>query len=55
VLITAMKKQIIIASQRLKVIWDNPKEWVRRKMQESIQSLLEEETAELLGRRESER
>jgi transposase-like protein len=38
-----------------RIVWDNLEEWVRRKVQEFIQSLLEEEIAELLGRRKSER
>ena len=37
------------------IVWDNLEEWVRRKVQEFIQSLLEEEIAELLGRQKSER
>jgi len=37
------------------IVWDNLEEWVRRKVQEFIQSLLEEEITELLGRQKSER
>lgn len=37
------------------IVWDNLEEWVRRKVQEFIQSLLEEEVTELLGRQKSER
>jgi len=37
------------------VVWDNLEEWVRRKVQEFIQALLEEEVTELVGRRKSER
>lgn len=38
-----------------KVTWDHLEEWVRGKVQEMIQSILEEEVTELLGRRRSER
>jgi putative transposase len=55
VLTTAMGKQTIIGHQRSRIIWDNLEEWIRRKAQEFIQSLLEEEIAELLGRQKSER
>jgi putative transposase len=37
------------------IVWDNLEEWVRRKVQEFIQSLLEGEITELLGRHKSER
>jgi len=37
------------------IIWDDLEEWVRLKVQEFIQSLLEEEIVELMGRRKSER
>ena len=37
------------------VIWDNLEEWVRRKVQGFIQSVLEEEVTELIGREKSER
>jgi putative transposase len=37
------------------VVWENLEEWVRKKVQEFIQSLLEEEVTELLGREKSER
>jgi putative transposase len=40
---------------RSSIVWDNLEELVRSKVQEFIQSLLEEEIAELLGRRKSER
>jgi len=50
-----MGKQTITGSQESRVIWDNLEDWVRRKVQEFIQSLLEEEIAELLGRQKSER
>jgi putative transposase len=40
---------------RSSTVWDNLEELVRNKVQEFIQSLLEEEIAELLGRRKSER
>ncbi len=50
-----MRKQTTTGSQTSRIVWDNLEEWVRRKVQEFIQSLLEEEIAELLGRRKSER
>jgi len=50
-----MGKQTTSRGQPSRVIWDNLEEWVRRKVQEFIQSLLEEEIAELLGRKKSER
>ena len=37
------------------VIWENLEEWVRGKAQEFIQSILEEEVTDLLGRQKSER
>jgi len=55
VLTTTMGKQTTTGSQPSKVVWDNLEEWVRRKVQEFIQSLLEEEVTESLGRRKSER
>jgi transposase-like protein len=50
-----MRKQITSGSQTSRIVWDNLEEWVRRKVQEFIQSLLEEEITELLGRKKSER
>jgi putative transposase len=50
-----MGKQTTDGSQPSRVVWDNLEEWVRRKVQEFIQSLLEEEITELLGRQKSER
>jgi putative transposase len=50
-----MGKQTTKGSRPSIVVWDNLEEWVRRKVQEFIQSLLEEEIAELLGRQKSER
>jgi transposase-like protein len=55
VLATAMGKQTTKGSRSSKVIWEDLEEWVRRKVQEFIQSLLEEEITELLGRQKSER
>jgi putative transposase len=37
------------------VIWDHLDDWVRMKVQEFIQTILEEEVRELLGRKKSER
>jgi len=50
-----MGKKSITKNQASRIVWDNLEEWVRRKVQEFIQSLLEEEIAELLGRQKSER
>jgi transposase-like protein len=50
-----MGKQTITGSQTSRIVWDNLEEWVRRKVQEFIQSLLEEEITELVGRKKSER
>jgi putative transposase len=50
-----MGKQTIKGDQASIIVWENLEEWVRRKVQEFIQSLLEEEITELLGRRKSER
>ena len=50
-----MGKQTTNGSQTSRVVWENLEEWVRRKVQEFIQSLLEEEVTELLGRQKFER
>jgi transposase-like protein len=50
-----MGKQTISGHYTSRVIWDNLEEWVRKTVQEFIQSLLEEEITELIGRRKSER
>ena len=50
-----MGKQTITKSHASRIIWDNLEEWVRKKVQEFIQSLLEEEVTELLARKKSER
>jgi len=50
-----MGKETTTGSQPSIIVWDNLEEWVRRKVQEFIQSLLEEEITELLGRQKSER
>jgi len=50
-----MGKQTTNGSQPSIVVWDNLEEWVRKKVQDFIQSLLEEEVTELLGRQKSER
>jgi putative transposase len=55
VLTTAMEKQTITGNHASRIVWDNLEEWVRRKVQEFIQSLLEEEVTELLARKKSER
>ena len=50
-----MRKQTTNGGQSSTIVWDNLEEWVRKKVQEFIQSLLEEEITELLGRQKSER
>ena len=50
-----MEKETTIRSESSRVIWDNLEEWVRKKVQDFIQSLLEEEVTELLGRQKSVR
>src|SRR3989304_6905833 len=50
-----MGKLITTGRQTSRITWDDLEEWVCRKAQEFIQSLLEEEITELLGRQKSER
>ena len=50
-----MEEQTTTESHTSRIIWDNLEEWVRKKVQEFIQSLLEEEVTELLARKKSER
>jgi transposase-like protein len=50
-----MRKQTTIGNQASRIGWDSLEEWIRRKVQEFIQFLLEEEISELLGRQKSER
>lgn len=50
-----MREQSIAEGRKSSVVWDNLEEWARRKVQEFIQSLLEEEVTELVGRKKSER
>ena len=50
-----MGKQTTTGKQASRIVWDNLEEWVRKKVQELIQSLLEEEVTELLARKKSER
>jgi transposase-like protein len=50
-----MGKQTTNGDRPSIVVWDNLEEWVRREVQGFIQSLLEEEVTELLGREKSER
>jgi len=55
VLTTAMGKETKARSHTSRIVWDNLEEWVRKKVQEFIQSVLEEEVMELLARKKSER
>jgi len=50
-----MEKETTIGSKSSRVVWDNLEEWVRKKVQDFIQSILEEEVTELLGRQKSVR
>lgn len=50
-----MREQSIAEGRKSSVVWDNLEEWARRKVQEFIQSLLEQEVTELVGRKKSER
>jgi len=44
-----MGKQTTTGNQVSRVVWDNLEEWVRKKVQEFIQSLLEEEIVAAAG------
>jgi transposase-like protein len=50
-----MRKQSTTEGHTSRIVWDNLEEWARRKVQEFVQSLLEEEVTELVGRKKSER
>jgi putative transposase len=50
-----MVKQTTLNTESSSIIWDNLEEMVRIKVREFIQSLLEAEVEELLGRPKSER
>ncbi len=50
-----MDKLTTESRDRSSVIWENLEEWARGKVQEFIQSILEEEVTDLLGRQKSER
>ena len=50
-----MGKLTTTGRQTSRIAWDDLEEWVRRKVQEFLPSLLEEEITELLGRKKSER
>ncbi len=50
-----MEKVTTTGRQASRIVWDDLEEWVRWKVQEFIQALLEEEITELLGRKKSER
>jgi len=50
-----MREHNTFAAQPSKVCWENLEEFVRGKVQEWVQALLEEEVTELLGRTKSER
>lgn len=53
--LTIMVKQTTPSNQSSSLIWDNLEEMVRMKVREFIQSLLEAEIEDLLGRQKSER
>jgi putative transposase len=50
-----MEKRTTRDQDPSRVTWDHLEEWVRGKVQELIQTILEEEVSELLGRSRSER
>jgi putative transposase len=50
-----MRKQTTNGSHPSIVVWENLEEWARKKVQEFIQCVLEEEVTGLLGRQKSER
>ena len=50
-----MEKQTTNETEPSRVVWDNLEEWIRGKVQEFIQSVMEDEITELLGREKSER
>jgi putative transposase len=52
---TAMSKRSTEAGSKSRPDWEHVEEWARQKVQEFIQSMLEEEVTELLGRAKSER
>jgi putative transposase len=53
--LTIMVKQITPSRESSSIVWNNLEEMVRMKVREFIQSLLEAEIEELLGRQKSER
>ena len=50
-----MSNRTIQQRSETKVAWEHLEEWVRGKVQQLVQGILEEEVTELLGRRKSER
>ena len=50
-----MDKLTTESRDRSSIVWENLEEWVRGKVQEFIQCLMEEEVTELIGRGKSER
>jgi transposase-like protein len=50
-----MGKIIEQPSDQSRLVWDQLEEWVRSQVQELIQTILEEEITQLLGRQKSER
>lgn len=50
-----MGKQTTSGDGKSRVVWENLEDWVRSKVQDFVQALLEEEVTELLGRRKSVR
>ena len=47
-----MRKQTTNGGQRSTIVWENLEEWVRKKVQEFIQSLVGKEIPEMLGHQE---
>ena len=50
-----MGKIIEQPTDQSRLVWDQLEEWVRGQVQELIQTILEEEITQLLGRQKSER
>jgi putative transposase len=50
-----MTKLTTATAEPSRIIWEELETWVRQKVQELIQAILEEEVTELLGRQKSER
>jgi len=50
-----MGKETIVGRETSRVIWDDLEEWIRQRVQDFVQTVLEEEVTELLSRKKPER